>query len=116
MVRPLRAAGYLLYLPSELGVAGQADESHLVKATSFQAVLVTTNARDFDPIHFEWHAARREHAGILTTPELGPGELARRLHRAARLLTAEAARSQLMRLSMFVDDQQARNYVIALTP
>jgi len=116
VVRPLRAAGHLLYLPPELDLAGQADELHLISAATHEAVLVTTNARDFDPLHARWQAAGREHAGILTTPEIEIGELIRRLERAARLLTPEAAHNQVMRLSMFRDEEEARNYVTALTP
>jgi hypothetical protein len=116
VVRPLRAAGHLLFLPSELRTEGQADESHLAAAASRQAVLVTANTRDFDLLHLRWQAVGSKHGGILTTPELDAGELIRRLDRAAHLLTPEAAHNQLMRLSIFRDEDEARNYVIALTP
>jgi len=106
----------LLYLPPELGVEGQEDEPHLVTATSKGAVLVTTNQQHFDPLHFRWQAAGREHAGILSTPELDAGELFRRLDRAARLLTPQAAHSQLLKLAMFKDEEEAQNYVTSLTP
>ena len=43
LVRQLRAADHLLYLPSELGVEGQSDELHLTSATTLGAVLVTHN-------------------------------------------------------------------------
>lgn len=69
------AASHVLYLPSELAVAGQDDEAHMVTAASHQAVLVSTNARDFDPLHLRWQTEGREHAGILTTPDVEVGEL-----------------------------------------
>ncbi|HEX6513663.1 MAG TPA: hypothetical protein VF157_15275, partial [Chloroflexota bacterium] len=113
---PLRAAGHFLYLPPDLGVEGQDDEPHLLMATKLGAVLVTTNQQHFDPLHFRWQAAGREHSGILSTPEIEPGELFRRLDRAARLLTPEAAHNQLLRLSAFKEEEEARNYLTALTP
>src|SRR5437867_2068684 len=54
LARQLRAAGHLIYLPSELGVGGQADELHLAQATELEAVLVTQNRRDFAPLHHKW--------------------------------------------------------------
>ena len=116
MVRPLRAAGHLLYLPSELGVGGQKDEPHLATAARLGAVLVTVNQRDFEPLHRDWEGHTQEHAGILLTERHETGELFRRLERAARLLTPEAAHNQLMHLGGFKSDDEAQNYVISLTP
>ncbi len=115
MVRPLQAAGHLLYLPSELGVGGQKDEPHLNTATSLGAVLVTTNQRDFEPLHRQWQASEQEHAGILLTEELPIGELIHRLQRAAQLLTQEIAHNQLMHLALFRTDELAEAYATSLT-
>ena len=115
MVRPLRAAGHLLYLPNELGVGGQDDESHLVTSTKLGAVLVTINQRDFQPLHHKWQADVQKHSGILLCQRLETGDLFRRLDRAARLFTPEASYNQLMTLSLFQADDEARNYVTSLT-
>src|SRR5689334_12034398 len=89
LARPLRAAGHSVYLPSELGTAGQEDEQHLETATQLGAVLVTHNQQDFAPLHHRWERAGRSHAGIvLVRQQVGVGVKLASLERVARLLPA----------------------------
>jgi Domain of unknown function (DUF5615) len=116
LVRQLRAAGHLLYLPSELGTEGQDDEAHLVGATRLGAVLVTHNQKHFAPMHYQWGRQGRVHAGIvLVVQQEGIESKHACLDRVARLLTSEAARGQLMPLKVFDTEDRARTYVVSLT-
>jgi len=117
LVRQLREAGHLLYLPPEQGVSGQPDADHLAKATSLGAVLVSQNHQDFAPLHYQCQAEHRPHAGIILVA--GRTSLATKfacLERAGRLLTPEMARNHLMHLGQFGTDERAEAFVISLTP
>ncbi|MHB8618710.1 MAG: hypothetical protein ACYDAG_03925 [Chloroflexota bacterium] len=80
------------------------------------AALITKDLGDFPKMHKRWESSRGIHAGIVVCQEMEFGEADRRLERAARLLTPEAARNQLMNLNMFATEALAESYVIALTP
>lgn len=115
LARQLRAAGHLVYVPSELGVKGESDYLHLLRAAASGAVIVTHNQKDFDPLHREWHARGQPHAGImLVVQQVDIGTKIASLERAARLLTAELARDQLMYLKMFESDRQADLFISSL--
>lgn len=117
LARQLRAAGHLLYLPSELGVGGQVDRAHLATAAALGAVVVTQNRRDFSPLHRELEAEGREHAGILLVVRRTPLSIKIAcLDRAARLLAPSVARSQLMELDLFDTEERAQAYVASPTP
>jgi hypothetical protein len=116
LARQLRAAGHLIYLPAELDVEGQSDELHLATAATLGAVTVTHNQRHFAPLHREWQATRRHHAGIILVVQGDYiGTKLACLDRAARLLTAEAARGQLMPFQMFGTEELGRAFVASLT-
>ena len=117
MARQLRAAGHLIYVTSDLGVEGQKDEPHLETAARLGAVLVSQNQQDFIPLHHQWYATGRQHAGILATHWLPIGQRIERLERAARLLTPEAAANQLMMLDYFLlSEELGLTFVASLTP
>jgi len=116
VVRQLRAAGHSIFLPSELGVEGQKDELHLETATRLGAVLVSQNQGDFVKRHRAWQADGRQHAGILTTQQLGTGIILAQLERAGRLLSPEIAGNQLMVLALFDTEGNASAYVVSLHP
>ena len=116
LVRQLRAAGHLVYLPSELSVAGQSDESHLATATDLSAVVVTHNQKHFTPLHHSWENEGRGHAGILLVIQnLDIGTKLASIDRAARLLTPDAA-GQLMYVKMFETEERAHLFVASLAP
>ena len=109
LARQLRAAGHLLYLPSEIGVAGQADELHLTTAAGLAAVLATHNQKHFVPLHDRWQSEGRSHAGVILVRQRDDtGLKVGALLRAARLLTPEAPANQLMYLQMFNTEAGAR--------
>jgi len=97
-------------------VEGQKDELHLETATRLGAVLVSQNQGDFVKRHRAWQADGRQHAGILTTQQLGTGIILAQLERAGRLLSPEIARNQLMVLALFDTEGNASAYVVSLNP
>lgn len=116
MARQLRAAGHLIYLPVEIGTNGADDSVHLQNAVELGAVLATKDIADFEELHAQWQETSREHAGIIVCRELPIGQRLAYLGRAARLLTPEAARNQLMVLKLFRTDALAQAYLTSLSP
>ena len=115
LAQQLRAAGHVVYVTSELGVEGQADQHHLEMATDLQAVIASQNRKDFEPLHHRWQAQERRHAGILVTRQLPIWLKIRHLERAARLLTPGIAANQLLELELFDTEERGQLYVAALT-
>ena len=76
---------------------------------------MTYNQGDFVHLHRDWQTRDQKHGGILLSEELSPGELFKRLERAARLLSPETARNQLMRLPLFASEEQAQALVTGLS-
>ncbi len=116
IARQLRAAGFSIFTPQETATRTLDDPPILEAATQLSAVVVTYNRGDFKSLHGEWRALGRNHAGILMSQELSPGELFTRLERAARLLTPGTVHNQLMELSLFDTEEHAQSYVISLRP
>jgi len=114
LVRGLRAAGFIVHTPQEARLLGLKDAPILEAAIQRRAVFVTFNQRHFVPLHHAWRDAGRHHTGILVSRQLGIPQLYPRLERAARLLTPEVARDQLMVLDLFGTEERARAYVTAL--
>lgn len=64
----------------EAGLRGASDNVHMAFAAENGLVLVTANARDFVPLHWQWMAQGRHHSGlIIATQGLSVGERIRRL-------------------------------------
>jgi hypothetical protein len=115
VIRHLRALGRTIYSPRELGNVGADDEAQLQAATDRDAVFVTRNRKHFEPMYDRWLAESRHHAGILVVTPMSLAQRLAYLERASRLLTPEAASDQLMFLSLFATEWEARAYVTSLT-
>jgi hypothetical protein len=117
LARQLRAAGHLVYLPWELGKEGQPDEDHLATAVDLGSVLVTHNQKHFAPLHRRWESEGRSHAGIILVVQQQPiGTKLASLDRAARLLTPDVARGQLIYLQVFESDERASIFLDSFIP
>lgn len=114
LVRQLRGAGLTVYRTTDLTMEGRSDDAHLEKATSLGAVLVSQNQKDFKPLHGLWEEAGQAHAGMLLTEQVSVGAKVVRLKRAARLLTPEAARNQVMYLKQFDTEEGGQLFVLSL--
>lgn len=100
----LRGRGYDVLTTQEAGKDTASDEEQLVFATSENRAILTFNIRDFAPLHEEWQAAGRPHAGIIVSQQLGSRQYGVLLQRMLRLLnhfTAAEMVSNLVHLEQF---------------
>ncbi len=64
----------------EAGLRGASDDVHFAFAAENGLALVTANARDFVPLHWQWMEMNRHHSGLtIATQGLSLGERIRRL-------------------------------------
>ena len=69
--------------------SGIDDESLLAFATAEGRAVLTYNARHFVPLVKLWYEAGREHAGVVLSIQLPPGELLRRVERLLTTLSSD---------------------------
>lgn len=65
------------------------DEPLLALAASQGRAVLTNNVRDFAPLVILWYEARREHAGVIFSIQLLPGELLRQTKNLLTTLSAD---------------------------
>jgi predicted nuclease of predicted toxin-antitoxin system len=68
---------------------GRDDEPLLAFAMTQDRAVLTYNARYFVPLVRFWYEASREHAGVILSIQLPPGELLRQVERLLETLSAE---------------------------
>ena len=89
----LRPRGFDVVTTEEAGKDTASDEEQLAFAAAEGRAIVTFNIRDFAPLHEQWRATGRTHAGIIVSQQLGSRQYGLLLQRLLRLLnhfTAEA--------------------------
>lgn len=100
----LRGRGFDVLRTEEAGKDTALDEEQLAFATAENRALLTFNIRDFAPLHDQWQAAYRPHAGIVVSQQLGSRQYGHLLHRMLRFLdhlTADEMVSNLVHLEQF---------------
>lgn len=100
----LRDRGYDVVRTEEAGQDTATDEEQLAFATKEGRTLLTFNIRDFAPLHDQWQAAERPHAGIIVSQQLGSRQYGLLLPRMLRLLnhfTAEQMIGNFVHLEQF---------------
>jgi predicted nuclease of predicted toxin-antitoxin system len=100
----LRGRGFDVSRTEEGGKDTALDEEQLAFATAENRALLTFNIRDFAPLHDQWQAACRPHAGIVVSQQLGSRQYGHLLHRMLRFLdhfTADEMVSNLVHLEQF---------------
>jgi hypothetical protein len=65
------------------------NEPLLALATSQGRAVLTNNVRDFAPLVRLWYEAGREHAGVIFSVQLPPGELLRQMKNLLATLSAD---------------------------
>jgi len=65
LARLLRQAGHDVLLPADVGMAGEDDSVHLLRALREQRVLLSQNHHDFDNLHNLIIFSGGHHPGIL---------------------------------------------------
>src|SRR3954453_12996093 len=100
----LRGRGYDVLTTEKAGLDTATDEQQLAFATDAGRAILTFNIRDFAPLHEQWSAAGRSHAGIIVPRQLGSrqyGVLLQRMLRLLNHLTAEELTSNIVHLEQF---------------
>jgi predicted nuclease of predicted toxin-antitoxin system len=100
----LRGRGFDVLRTEEAGNDTATDAEQLAFATADNRALLTFNIRDFGPLHEQWKAAPRHHAGIIVSQQLGSRQYGILLQRMLRLLdyfTAEEMVCNFVHLEQF---------------
>ncbi len=81
LFRTVIARGHDAVRATDIGMRGRADEQHLTYATELKRIVVTSNIKDFVPMHWRWRAVGRRHSGIIVVKQQtwSVGEQLRRL-------------------------------------
>src|SRR4051794_3705535 len=82
----LRGHGYDVRTTEEAGMDTATDDEQLAFATEAGRAILTFNIRDFAPLHVQWQAAGRSHAGIVVSQQMGRRQYGVLLPRVLRLL------------------------------
>ena len=104
----LRKSGFDVLTTEEAQKDTASDEDQLAFATAERRAVLTFNIRDFAPLHAQWTEAKRTHAGIIVSRQLGSRQYGTLLQRMTRLLnhfSAEEMQNNFVHLEMFKDDQ-----------
>jgi hypothetical protein len=80
------------------------DEPLLVFATAEGRAVLTYNIRHFVPLVRLWYEARREHAGVILSVQLPPGELLKQVERLLATLSADTLKNTVRWLQEFKSD------------
>ena len=100
----LRLSGFDVLTTEEANMDRASDEDQLTFAANQNRVIVTFNIRDFAPLHKQWTAEVRPHAGIIVSQQLGSrkyGVLLSRLLKLLDKMSAEEMRRNLVHLEQF---------------
>ena len=89
----LSARGYDVLHVTHTPHRGMDDEALLSFAASEGRALLTYNIRHFVPIAVRWYEANDQHAGIILSSQLLPGELMRRVEDLLSTLGADEIRN-----------------------
>ena len=100
----LRDRGYDVLTTEEAGKDTAGDDEQLAFAAEERRAILSFNIRDFAPLHEQWQAAQRHHAGIIVSRQLGSRRYGVLLHRMLRLLdrlTADEMSDNFVHLEQF---------------
>jgi predicted nuclease of predicted toxin-antitoxin system len=82
----LRRRGYAAQSCVEANTLGLKDDEQLVYAVEHGMALMTSNASDFILLARRWYVDKREHAGIIVSPEFSRREMGTLLRWTLQLL------------------------------
>lgn len=85
----LRELGYDALHVCDADRAGMDDDEQLAFAAEQGRVVLTYNIKHFAPLAQVWYEAGRDHAGIILSEQLEPGELLRRVKKLLATVSAE---------------------------
>ena len=85
----LRERGFDAVHVYEAGRGGMSDADQLAYGAQEGRTILTHNAKDFAPLAIEYFFGAHSHAGVILSPQIEKGELARRALNLLRSLSAE---------------------------
>jgi len=100
----LRGRGLDVLTTEEAGNDTVSDEQQLTFAAAERRAILTFNIRDFAPLHDQWQASGRAHAGLIVSRQLGGRQYGLLLQRMLGLLnhfTADELGSNFVHLEQF---------------
>lgn len=80
---------------------GLDDEPLLTFAAAHGRAVLTYNVRHFVPLVAQWYQVHREHAGVILSIQLLPGELLRRMEKLLTTLSADDLKNTVRWLQEF---------------
>ena len=81
--------------------SGLDDEPLLAFAVAQERAVLTYNVRHFVPLVARWYETGREHAGVILSVQLQPGELLHQVKRLLETLSADDLRNTVRWLQEF---------------
>jgi hypothetical protein len=100
----LRGRGFDVLTTEEAKLDTASDAEQLTFASDQGRAIFTFNIRDFAPLHEQWLATGRTHAGIIVSQQMGRRQYGLLLERMQRLLEhfmADDLRGNLVHLEQF---------------
>ncbi|WRH64998.1 MAG: DUF5615 family PIN-like protein [Planktothrix sp. GU0601_MAG3] len=92
----LRSRGFNVTTSLEQGMLGKSDQDQLIYTAKSDRCLLTHNRVDFEQLHLEYIAKKRNHSGIIIVPQKIPYEIAQRVAILLDTLTADEIFNQLL--------------------
>ena len=101
LAEDLGRRGYDCLTTQQAGKDTVRDEDQLAFAAANSRAILTYNIRDFAPLHENWLASGRQHAGIIVSRQLGGRQYGILLSRMLGELKADDMRNNLVHLERF---------------
>ena len=101
LAEALTQRGYNVVHLTNTDQRGLDDEPLLVFAAAQGRAVLTCNVRHFVPLVVSWHEAHREHAGVILSIQLPPGELLRQVGKLLTTLSADELKNTVRWLQEF---------------
>lgn len=100
LTKALKQRGYDAV--SIVDVSRSADDEPILELASAQGrAVLTFNVKDFSPMSSIWYDAGKDHAGIILSTEIPPGELVKRTTRLLQTISAEEIKNSARWLDEF---------------
>lgn len=97
----IRARGYDAISAYEVNLVGIPDEEQLQYAISQGRAILTHNMRHFEPLHKEFVDSRKDHYGIVVTPQWGIGEIVKLVLQLLEQVDADQMKNHYLHLGQF---------------
>ncbi|MEK6581724.1 MAG: DUF5615 family PIN-like protein [Nitrospirota bacterium] len=91
----LRQYGYDVLAAKEANMYSESDENQLAFAASKGRAIITFNIKDFVLLHQLWFSGRKEHFGIIVSPEIRISKL---IHLCLKLLSKTESKDLMNQL------------------